>query len=86
VQDVDVDNVIAWSNGFFAFKQADIKTVMRQFSRWYNVDVEYEGPLPTTKITGKAYRNVNASEALTILSDLGIHYRIENKQIIITPN
>lgn len=86
VQDVDVDNVIAWSNGFFAFRQAGIKTVMRQFARWYNVDVEYEGQLPTTKITGKAYRNVNASEALTILSDLGIHYRIEDKKIIIIPN
>jgi len=86
VQDVDVDNVIAWSNGFFAFKQADIKTVMRQFSRWYDVDVEYEGQVPTTRITGKAYRNVNASEALTILTDLGIHYHIENKKIIIIPN
>jgi len=86
VQAVDVDNVIAWSNGFFAFKQADIKTVMRQFSRWYDVVVEYEGQIPTTRITGKAYRNVNASEALTILTDLGIHYRIENKKIIIIPN
>jgi len=86
VKSADVDNAIAWTNGYFAFKQADIKTVMRQFSRWYNVDVAYEGTLPTTMITGKAYRNVNASEALTILTDLGIHYKIENKKIIIIPD
>ncbi len=58
---------------------------MRQFARWYDVDVEYEGKTPTSMITGKVNRNVNASEALKILSYLDIHFRIEDKKIIITP-
>lgn len=83
VSQVDAENVVAWKNGQFSFRDADIKTVMRQFSRWYDVEVGYDY-VPTTSINGGAYRNVNASKALQILSYLNIHYRIEGKKIIIT--
>jgi transmembrane sensor len=85
IKDADIEDVIAWKDGYFAYKKADINTVMRQFSRWYNVDVSYEGAIPTTMITGKVHRNVNASQALKILAYLDIHYRIEGKKIIIIP-
>ena len=38
---VDIDEVVAWKNGLFQFEQADIKTIMRQVARWYNVDVVF---------------------------------------------
>src|SRR6266542_2787441 len=39
---VPTDEVMAWKNGLFHFENADIKTVMRQLSRWYDVDVVYK--------------------------------------------
>jgi ferric-dicitrate binding protein FerR (iron transport regulator) len=36
---VDVGDVMAWKNGLFHFENADMKTVMRQLSRWYDVEV-----------------------------------------------
>jgi ferric-dicitrate binding protein FerR (iron transport regulator) len=85
VENTDTGNAVAWKDGYFAFKKASIQTVMREFSRWYDVDVAYEGKTPTSMITGKVPRNVNASQALKILSYMDIHFRIEDKKIIITP-
>jgi transmembrane sensor len=84
-KDLNVEDEIAWKDGYFEFNKASIQTVMRQFARWYDVEVTYEGTTPISKITGKVPRNVNASQALKILSSLDIHFKIEDKKIIITP-
>jgi ferric-dicitrate binding protein FerR (iron transport regulator) len=81
---VNAEADVTWKNGFFTFKKADIKTVMRQFSRWYNIDVIYEGKASDVELTGDVYRNVNLSEALKILSYFNIQYRSEGNKIIIT--
>ncbi|MDN5286139.1 MAG: FecR family protein [Mucilaginibacter sp.] len=81
---VDINAITAWKNGVFLFKNTEIETVMRQISRWYDVDVKYEGKMPHVQITGKISRNVNASEILSMLSYTGIHFKIEDKNIIIT--
>lgn len=80
----DIEEVTAWKNGFFYFKDADIKTIMRQLSRWYNVDVEYEGLVPHRVFSGKIYRNMNASQVLDILRFTNVHFRIEGNSIIVT--
>ena len=81
---VNADADVSWKNGYFTFKKADLKMVMRQFSRWYNVEIEYEGKVPDVELTGDVYRNVNASQALKILSYFNVHYRMETHKIIIT--
>src|SRR5690606_236020 len=37
-QHVDIDREIAWKNDVFAFDKADVRSVMRQISRWYDVE------------------------------------------------
>lgn len=76
-KDVNTEKVIAWKNGFFQFEKANIKTVMRQLSRWYNVEVAYEGVPSDRTFSGKIARNVNASEALEILQFTGVNFRVE---------
>jgi transmembrane sensor len=41
VQQANVQEVMAWKNGFFMFKNVSIANVMRQASRWYDVDVDF---------------------------------------------
>lgn len=95
IQVIQVDplTAIAWKNGLFKFEKANIYTIMKQFSRWYNVDVAYEGKIPDNKFTGEVYRNMDASKALRILSYAKINFRVETpdrayarKKIIITSN
>ncbi|RKR79996.1 FecR family protein [Mucilaginibacter gracilis] len=75
----------AWKNGLFKFNRTDIKTVMRQIARWYDVDIRYEGALPKKTLSGEIYRSVNASEVLQLLQYANVKFRIEKKTIIILP-
>ena len=84
VKEVDPDDFVAWKNGLFEFNNVDIQSVMRQFSRWYDVDIQYEGAIPHTVITGEVYRNMSASKALEVLKKLKIKVRIEGRKIILT--
>ncbi len=87
ISKADVDAAIAWRKGLFSFKDADIQTVMKQLSRWYDVEVRYEGEAnPVHDITGEMGRGLTLSQALNVLGNMRIHYRIEeDKRIVIMP-
>jgi transmembrane sensor len=85
INDVDIEEAVAWKNGMFQFNRADIETIMHQVERWYDVDVVYEGAKPKGLYHGEASRNVTASEMLTVLKESGIKLKIENKKIIVYP-
>jgi len=82
--DVDVDEETAWKTGWFRFNDADISTVMRQLSRWYDVEVSYSGSLPSDRFTGKISRNISLLKVLKILELSDVHFKIEGKKIIVT--
>jgi len=82
-KNADVDEVIAWKNGMFQFDEADIQTIMRQVARWYDIDVEFKGPIPNYTYHGKISRNSNASQVLKILGLSGINFTIEGRKIIV---
>lgn len=81
---VDVEEVVAWKNGLFHFESEEIETVMRQLSRWYDVEVIYQ----TKKINDLFYadipRNTKLSDVLKALELTGkVHFDIEGKKIIV---
>lgn len=85
VSEANIEQVSAWHNGLFEFHDADVPTVMRQLSRWYDVDVSYEGNIPNLHFSGNIYRNVTALKVSDILSFENIHFRIDGKKIIVEP-
>lgn len=85
VNDVDVNQVVAWKNGYFSFNRADVQTVMRQIARWYDVEVSYEKNIPERQFGGKIDRNSNITEVLKILEESKVHFRINGKKIIVSP-
>lgn len=81
----NIEAVMAWKNGKFYFEKADIKTVMNQISRWYDVDVEYRGEV-THHFGGAISRNVNVSRVFEMLElTEGAHFKIEGKKVIVMP-
>ncbi len=85
VKNTDVDEAVAWKNGLFEFDGNDIQSVMRQISRWYDVDVKYKSTT-SAHFLGTISRNVNASEVLKMLEMTGeVHFRIEGKSITVLP-
>ncbi len=85
VSNVDVDEVVAWKNGMFDFDNAGIETVMRQLSRWYDVEIEYKGKNDDLFIA-EMRRNINLSDALKALELTGkVKFDIQGKKIIVMP-
>jgi transmembrane sensor len=82
---VDTENVVAWKNGLTVFRNADIKSIMRQISRWYDVEVVYNGEVPDRLFTGKIPRNANISKIFRVLELNNIHFKVENKKITVIP-
>ncbi len=81
----DLEEVMAWKNGRFHFKSADLKSILRQISRWYDVDIEYQGNV-NLHFTGQLTRNEYVSRVFEKLALTGeVHFRIEGKQIIVSP-
>lgn len=84
-KEVNVQNTIAWTKGYFSFDKADLKSVLRQLSRWYNVDVEYTGEIPSQKFEGKIQKNLRLSQVLDILTMNQVHFKIEGNKLMIMP-
>ncbi|HET6996597.1 MAG TPA: FecR domain-containing protein, partial [Chitinophagaceae bacterium] len=81
--DVDMEQVMAWKNGRFQFNEADLQTVLRQVARWYDVEIVYEGDVPTRQFGGKMQKELNLSEILKILEKNNVHFRIDGKKLIV---
>lgn len=83
---VDLEEVMAWKNGRFQFgEKADITSIMRQISRWYNVDIEYRGAI-NQQFWGSMWRSANVSQVLEMLEETGrVKFKMEEKKIIVMP-
>lgn len=86
VKNVDTEQALAWKNGYFMFDNEDIKTVMKLISRWYNVDVEYQGNLTGKTFGGTISRFGEIRDLLKSieLTD-AIHFEIRGRRVIVKP-
>ncbi|NLU91537.1 FecR family protein [Chitinophaga sp. Ak27] len=83
---VNTDEIMAWKEGYFKFENADLATVLRQFSHWYDVDVVYEGNVKPRKFFGMISRNSTLPNVLKMLNANDIAYRIDGRKLIIEGN
>ncbi|MFC3196479.1 FecR family protein [Parapedobacter deserti] len=77
VRTVGVSQYTGWKDGLFVFNNTDIQTALKQLSRWYDVDVEYDGVPPKTHFYGTIGRDETLSTVLNILKRSGLQFKIE---------
>ncbi len=83
VKKVNVEEVVAWKNGWFIFHQEDLQSIMKQAARWYNVEIVYEGTRDK-KFGGRISRYKNISELLENLKiSGGISYSIDSNKVVL---
>jgi len=81
----DPDQMVAWKNGLTSFSKSDIKSIMRQVARWYDVEIEYRPGVPNRSFSGDISRSSSISSLLKILELNDIHFVVEGKKIIVMP-
>jgi hypothetical protein len=77
VRQANLAEALAWKNGEMVFDDAELPAIMRQVSRWYNIQIRYEGYTKGNRITGSIGRDANLNTLLRILKGSGVKVRME---------
>ena len=80
---VDIDKIVAWKNGKMSLTGSSVPQIMREISRWYDMDIKYSGDMPEKKFYGLIDRNVPLSTVLMALKNYGVGTKIDGKTIIV---
>jgi hypothetical protein len=81
---VNINDAIAWKDGYFRFTDAPIEQVMRELSRWYGIEVRYEGPVPGENLNGKISRLKNISKVLAALeATKTVHFKVKGRRVTV---
>jgi ferric-dicitrate binding protein FerR (iron transport regulator) len=83
--DVDTEKVISWKQGWFDFDGMDLKMILRQVSRWYDVDVVYKGSISDERFGGRIKRDVPLSRVLQLLQNTGAKFQLQGNVITVMP-
>lgn len=84
VSEANIDDAMAWKNGYFIFNDDNITGIMKKVSRWYDVDVYYAADLNDQKFGGSYHRSKNISELLQYLEMIGkIHFKVQERRITV---
>ncbi|SMD17026.1 FecR family protein [Pedobacter nyackensis] len=84
IVEADMEEVMAWKNNYFRFNNENIESVMRKISRWYDVNVEYDGAISDEEFNGTISRTKNIAQVLKMLEDTqGVHFKIEGRRIVV---
>lgn len=85
VKTADSEAALAWKNGDFIFN-ADIKEIMRQIARWYDVEVTYQGNISNQEFFGTFSRSKDIHEILSALElTKRVHFKVKERRIIVMP-
>ena len=81
-KDADVNKAIAWKNGLFDFDNDNIVDILRQLSRWYDVQIQYVGNMRLQYYSGSIRRQVNISQVLFMLEQAGgVEFKIKGRNV-----
>jgi transmembrane sensor len=85
VVNADTDEVMGWKNNYIVFQDEKIENIMRKISRWYDVEVVYQGPLPTDDFGGRVNKRFYISQVLKKLELTNkVHFKVVGRRIIVT--
>lgn len=87
ISDADLESVMAWKEGRFVFSKTNIKEIMQQVARWYDVDIRYEGDVTNVNLSGNMTRKDDYTQILELLERTGsVRFKTQGNQIIVMPN
>lgn len=83
VNNADLEQVMAWKNGYFQLSGSNLQAIMRQIERWYDVEVVYEGIISQRRFGGQLPRTASLLEVLKILEESDMHFMVEGRKVVV---
>lgn len=87
VADADIKASLAWKNGDFIFNEEPLESILRQVSRWYDVEIIYATGAPRRYIMGGVIsRTRSLSFILSRMEVTGkVRFNINGRKITVLP-
>jgi len=79
----DIQQAISWKQGEFSFNHTPFEEVVKQISRWYDLDVEYKNGIPQEYFTGQLSRSVEFDIVLGFLKESRIDVELVSNKLIV---
>lgn len=83
INDVDVEQVMAWQRGLFEFNNTTLDVILRQVSRWYDLEIVYERQPGNAKFGGGLSRKLPLSNVLKLLEANGGKFELDGRRLIV---
>ena len=84
INEANMDDVMAWKNGYFVFRDEPIEVIMKKVSRWYDIEVNYEGDMNGIAFGGKYLKNNTLNELLKSLELTGtVKFKIDGRRVTV---
>ncbi len=77
VEAVNVATYVGWKNGEFVFNGIELHDAMMQLSRWYDLEVVYEGEISPTPFYGSFSRSSTLAKTLDILKEAKVNFSVQ---------
>lgn len=81
VQPADLREATAWRSGFFNFENASLGSILRQLSRWYDVEADYQSIPTNNRLGGYINRNLPLQQVLPMLETDNVKLKLEGRTI-----
>lgn len=75
----NLETALAWKNGRLYFEDADLRSVLLEVSRWYDIDIEFKKDPNGELFTGGIKRQSNLSAMIKVLRLSGVKATLEFK-------
>jgi len=83
-EDVDMNSVLAWLDGYFRFKDETIQTIMADLKKWYPIEeVEFKDG-SKDRFTGSLKRSKKLKDVLHSIEEVSdLHFDIQEGRVIV---
>ncbi len=84
ISKVNTEDEVAWKEGYFVFDNLSLSHIMQNISRWYDVDVVFQGKVKDAKFGGTISRQRDIAVILKGLETTGsVRFKIEGRRVIV---
>ena len=80
VKQVNLMGQVGWREGLFYFDETALTDAMLQISRWYDIEIRYEGNVSQTYFYGQIPRSKSLKNVLSILEEGNVRFRLTKEK------